>query len=62
MTDKEPKIEFIARINSLGVDRSEIEIIAANQGIPAEVAIELFECKGSIPDKAFLKRIESYEE
>ena len=48
-------------INSKKISRNDIDAICANQGIPLEVAIEFYECKGSLSDKSFLTRIESYD-
>lgn len=42
-----------------GIVKDELVTIATNQRIPIEVAVEVYECKGAIPDKSFLNRIET---
>jgi hypothetical protein len=53
-----PELDKIIELK--GMKRDELNVICVNQGIPEETAIEFYECKGSIEDKSFLIRIDSY--
>lgn len=54
--------DLSSQIKSNNINNNELDTIAKNQGIPRDVAIEFFLCKGRISDNSFLTRIESHEE